>query len=158
VQSESSEPEDESMPSVPEASPHEFGLLELLLTCDEAVVLLIGRLRPEWIQHTTVREIVIQRLALQESGDWPGFAAFLSSFDSPDAATLMTKAVSADRKKFPNPEQQAVDAMLRLRNQFIDRSVAALTQRASQPGLGEAELRQLLQEQMNLRELKRQPI
>ena len=146
------------MPSMPELGPHEFGLLELLLTCDEAVALLVGRLRPEWIQHATVREIVTQRLAIQEAGDGPGFAAFLSGFDSPDAANLMTKAVSANHKKFPNPEQQAMDAILRLRNQFIDRSVAALTQRASQPGVAEAELRQLLQEQMNLRELKRQPI
>jgi len=47
---------------------------------------------------------------------------------------------------------------LRLRNQFIERRVAALTQQASQPGLGETELRQVLQAQMSLRELKRQPI
>ena len=157
-QSESSEPEAESRSEMPSPGAHEFGLLELLLGFDEAAVALTRRLQPQWIQHGIVREIVTQRLTLQESGGWPGFGAFLSGFDSPDAVNLLTGAVSADRKKYPNPGQQALDVALRLRNQFIDRTVAALTQRASQPGLGEAELRQMLQEQMNLRELKRQPI
>jgi hypothetical protein len=47
---------------------------------------------------------------------------------------------------------------LRLRNQFIDRQVAALSYRASQPGTNEEEGVELLREQQQLRLLKRQPL
>jgi hypothetical protein len=48
--------------------------------------------------------------------------------------------------------------VLRLRNQAIDRQSAALMQRAHQPETTEAERNELLQQQQELRRLKRQPI
>lgn len=135
----------------------EFWLLKLLMTSDEAAAAVVGKLHGEWIQHATVRDIVVRRLALQETGGWHGFAAFLAEFDSSTAGSLLTEAVTEDRK-IPDPEKQALDITLRLRNQFLDRSLGALTHRASQPGLAEAELLAVLQQQKSLRDLKRQPI
>ena len=57
-----------------------------------------------------------------------------------------------------NPVQQLADLALRLRNQFIDRQLAALAQRGEQPETGEAERVELLRKREALRLLKRQPL
>ena len=55
-------------------------------------------------------------------------------------------------------EQQLADVTLKLRNQFLDRQIAALTQKASQPEISDAEKIELLHEQQKLREQKRAPL
>ena len=84
-------------------------------------------------------------------------AALLANLESEAARSLITEA-STDERPIPNPEQQLKDILLRLRNQFIDRQLTALTQRASQPELPEAEQHELLRRQAELRQLKRQPL
>jgi len=136
---------------------HEFWLLKLLLVSDEAVAVAVGRVQPGWIQHATVREIVTRRLALQESGQWHGFAAFLSEFDLPETGSLMSEAASDDRK-IPDPEKQVLDVALRLRNQSLDRQRAQLVIRQSQPGVTSEEVRDLQRQRDELLALKSQPI
>ena len=58
----------------------------------------------------------------------------------------------------PNPEQQLLDVILKLRNQYLDRELAASLQRVGQPGIGDAEHLKELQQQKKLRELKRSPL
>ena len=55
----------------------------------------------------------------------------------------------------PNLEQQLADVTLKLRNQFLDQQIGALTQRAAQPELSDAEKINFLQERNKLREQKR---
>jgi hypothetical protein len=54
--------------------------------------------------------------------------------------------------------QQLSDVALRLRNQFIDRQMAVLMQRAHQPDASEADREAMLLQQQELRLLKRQPL
>ena len=61
-----------------------------------------------------------------------GSAAFLDECETPELRNLVTEAVAEDRK-IPNPEQQLADDGLKLRNQFLDRQIGALTQKISQP-------------------------
>jgi len=75
---------------------------------------------------------------LRASGEWPGVAAFLSQCESIEMQTLITGAVAED-KLIPNATQQVGDILLRLRNQFVDRQLSVLTQRAGQPELTDAE-------------------
>jgi hypothetical protein len=70
---------------------------------------------------------------------------------------LVTEVVAADRP-VPNPAQQLADVALRLRNQFIDRQLAQLTHRASQPEMPEADRLDLLRQQQELRSQKRNPL
>jgi hypothetical protein len=58
----------------------------------------------------------------------------------------------------PNPKQQLADIALRLRNQFIDRQVAASMQKANQAETTESEKMDLLRQQQELRAAKRQPL
>jgi hypothetical protein len=71
--------------------------------------------------------------------------------------SLVTEAAAEDRS-IPNPEQQLADVSLKLRNQFLDRQIAALTQKASQPGLPEAGQNEMLREREKLRGRKRAPL
>jgi hypothetical protein len=70
---------------------------------------------------------------------------------------LLTRAVADDRV-LPNPAQQLADVTLRLRNQFLDRELAALLHRASQPETSSADQLALLRQRQQLQEQKRQPL
>jgi DNA primase len=154
--------EDESFESaesteVPRPSNHVFHLLKLLLLHENLVAWTALHLDTDWILHPVARKIVEHRLAAQKSETWKSFAAFLDSCDSAEMRNLVTEAVAEDRK-IPNPDQQLADVALKLRNQFLDRQIAALTQKVSQPGMPEAEQNELLREREKLRGEKRLPL
>jgi DNA primase len=138
-------------------SNHEFHLLKLLLLHDDLVAWAALHLDVNWISHPLVRQIVAQRLAAQTNETWKSLGALLDECELPEMRGLITEAVAEDRK-IPNPEQQLGDVASKLRNQFLDRQVAALTQKISQPGMPEAEQNELLRQQQKLREQKRAPL
>jgi hypothetical protein len=107
-----------------------------------------------WISNPVVRQIVEQRLAAQKDEMWKGLAAFLDACGSAEMRNLVTEAAAEDRT-IPNPDQQLADVALKLRNQFLDRQIAALTQKVSQPGMAETEQNELLRKREQLRGQKR---
>jgi DNA primase len=138
----------------PRPSTHEFHLLKLLLQHEELVAPTALHLDLNWIQNSLARQIISQRLAAQANETWQSLGAFLDECESPEARSLVTEAVAEDRK-IPNPELQLSDLILKLRNQFLDRQIAALTQKISQPQTADAEKVELLREQQKLKEKKR---
>ena len=88
---------------------------------------------------------------------WTSLAAFLDECSTPEMQNLIAEATLEERP-LPNPAQQLSDVKLRLRNQFIDRQLAALMQRLNQPETSETERDELLRQQQELRALKRQPL
>jgi DNA primase len=153
-ESESGEPIMESETEAPRPSTQEFWLLKLLLLHDDFVGWLALHLDVNWILHPLVRQIIEKRLTAQTNESWKSLAAFLDECESPEMRSLVTEAVAEDRK-IPNPDQQLGDVVLKLRNQFLDRQIAASIQRASQPEMGEAGGVELLREQQTLRQQKR---
>ncbi len=147
----------EPEPEVSRPSNHEFHLLKLLLLHDELVAWAALHLDVSWMVHPLVRQIVTQRLAAQTNETWKSLAAFLDECETPEMRGLITEAVAEDRK-IPSPEQQLADVTVKLRNQFLDRQIAALTQKAGQPGVSDAEKVEFLREQQKLREQKRAPL
>jgi DNA primase len=154
---EAEEPPVEESASSPRPATHEYWVLKLLLSHDDLVVWAAAHLDPGWVQHSVVRQIVAQRLAAHANQSWSSLAAFLDQCEVPQMRSLITEA-TADSRPIPNPSQQLSDVALRLRNQFLDRQLAALMQRANQPECGDAERLDLLRQQQELRSLKRQPI
>ena len=136
---------------------HESWLLRLLFRHDELVPWAAAHLELNWIQHPLAKEIVSRRLAAHRNGTWASLATFLEECDSEAARSLVTEAASEERN-IPNPSQQIADVVLRLRNQSIDRELAALIQRAGQPGLDDSERLDLLKCQQELRSNKRRPL
>jgi DNA primase len=135
-------------------SPLEFHLLKLILLHDELVSWASLHLDVDWILHPLARKIAGQRLAAQTKESWKNLAAFLDECETPGMRSLVTEAV-AEERKIPNPGQQLADVALKLRNQFFDRQIAALAQKAAQPEISDAEKIELLRAQEKLRRQKR---
>ncbi|MGA3283574.1 MAG: DNA primase [Verrucomicrobiota bacterium] len=150
--STANEPETPSRPSA-----QEFWLLKLLLLHDELAAWVALHLDANWIAHPLARKIVEQRLAAQTKETWKSLAAFLDECETPEMRSLVTEAAAEDRK-IPNPEQQLADVLLRLRNQFLDRQIAACIQQASQPGISESDQIKFSREEQELRKQKRAPL
>jgi hypothetical protein len=143
--------------SVPPPSPHESWLVKLLFLQEELVNWCGAHLDLNWIQHPHVRQIVEKRIQAAENHSWTNLGAFLDECEAPELRSMITEAATQNRE-IPNAAQQLADVTLRLRNQFIDRQLASLSQRASQPELDDDQRLGLLREQQELRVLKRQPI
>ncbi|HTA95233.1 MAG TPA: DNA primase, partial [Verrucomicrobiae bacterium] len=138
-------------------SPLEFHLLKLLLLHDELVSQAALHLDLNWILNLLAQQIILQRLASQANETWKNLAAFLDECASPEMRNLVTEIAAEDRK-IPNPETQLADVILKLRNQFLDRQIVALTQKAGQPEIADSEKMELLHAQKELREQKRAPL
>jgi DNA primase len=138
-------------------NPLEFGLLKLVLRHEPGIEWLGAHLDPQWIQHPQVRDIVTRRLQAHQSGSWRSLAAFLDEYESPAVRSLMTELISDDHE-IPNPDQQLADVTLRLRNQFVDRQMALLTQTLGQPEATPGEHLELLRELQQWRHYKKQPL
>jgi len=137
--------------------PLELHLLKLLLLHDELVPAAALNLDVNWILHPHIRQIVDLRLAAQEHETWHSLAEFLDSCESAEQRSLITEAV-AEERKIPNPEIQLADMVLKLRNQFLDRQIGALTQKISQPETNDTQKLEFLQEQQRLKLQKRLPL
>jgi DNA primase len=153
-------PEDEP-DVIPEAmerpSQSEFWLLKLLLIHDDLVAWTAQHLDLTWVSHPLVRRVVEQRSGAQKNGSWTNLGAFLDSCDSEEMRSLVTEAATEDRK-MPSPEKQLADVILKMRNQFLDRQIAAVTQRAGLPEIPDTERIELLRGQKKLREQKTAPL
>ena len=146
--------------TVPDVPPQERWLLRLLLEDDEQFEWAAARLEPEWVENPVVREIVAQRLHSLDS--WPGLAAWLSQLEKPEWVNLITD-VLADPKPVPvevnlKGTAQRDGAIKVLRDRYIARELAAISQRLAAPDLPEAENRELLERQSHLRRLKKEPL
>ena len=113
----------------------ELHLLKILLLHDELVGWAVLHLDANWILHPLVRQLVDARLAACEHATWHSLAEFLDGCESPEQRSLITEAV-AEERPMPSPQTQLADVTLKLRNQFFDMQIAALTQKISQPEIG----------------------
>ncbi len=147
----------ESLEELVRPSAPELWLLKLVLKYPACVDWLVAHLDPNWILHLVVKDIIERRLRAHSEGSWRSVGLFLDQFESPQVRSLITEA-TMDEREIPNPEQQLADLTLRLRNQSLDRQLAVLTQRISQPETSDAEKVELLREQQQLKQLKRQPL
>jgi DNA primase len=147
----------EAAPDKPRPASPEYWLLKLLFSHEDCAGWVSRNLDLEWVQHPVVRQIVSLRLATEANSNWQGLAAFLTTCEEAEMRNLITEA-AAENRPIPNPEQQINDIALRLRNQFIDRQLAALSRDANQPSINDEERSGLLRRQQELRQLKRLPL
>jgi DNA primase len=149
-------PAEATAPPQPPPVP-EYWLLKLLLVNDELVQWATEHLDPTWPSHPLVRQIVSARLNAHKENSWTSLPAFLEQCGTQELQNLITEATMESRP-VPNPAQQLADVAMRLRNAYLERQLAALTQRLNQPGLGDEERIELLRQQQELRAIKRQPV
>ena len=144
-------------------SPQEAGLLRLLLENDSFVEWIAAHFGLEWIAHPAVREIVALRLGLEKTHSWPGLAAGFPIWTTPPGATLITELL-VDNRPLPNPEAWLKGSPTRggvvknLRDNCIDRQLAALNLRFASAALDDAATLDLLQKKARLNQLEQQPL
>ena len=154
---ESAEEIPEPVEEMERPSTHEFWLLKLIFLHEELAEWCAASLSLEWIQHGLARAIFSKRIEMHRSGTWTSLGAFLSECERQEMRDLVTEVAIEDRP-LQNPPQQLLDVALRLRNQFIERQLAALMHRANQPELDDDARVELLKQQQELREMKRRPL
>jgi hypothetical protein len=136
---------------------HEFWLLKLVLLHEELAGWINQHLDPAWIEHSMVRQVISAWLKVHSSKESSDTAGFLSQFEDLQVKSLISEALTENRA-IPNPQQQLNDVLMRLRNQAIDRQLAALSQRVGVPELDDAARTDILVQQQQLRLAKRQPL
>jgi DNA primase len=155
------EPRSESAAPKPETAPPpsqpELWLLRILLLEDELTGWIAAHLDPNWLQHPRVRQIVDLRLNAPFHDQETGPAALLSQVEDEPVRRLITEAL-AWNQPILHPRQQLSDILVRLRNQAIDRELALVVQRASDPALDNAQSSALLGRIQELKRAKAQPL
>ena len=138
-------------------SDREFWLLRFLLGADDHMDWVLGHLDLSWIEHPGVRQIIAARLSAHETGSWQGVPALLDQCAEDSARSLITEAIAEDHPK-ETLEKNIVGAVLKLRNDSLDRQLAGLTRRLGQPGLSQPDLVAIEQQKVALREARRRPL
>lgn len=154
------QPAEPASTDVPAADPPdstESWLLRLLFLEEDVFSKNARFIRPEWINHRGVREIVRKRIEIEDSGSWQGLPLFLDMLNDDSERRLVTEA-AAMPGTLPNPEVQLQDVILKLRNQAIARQLNAAKVRASHPDTPEEERLALLRAQQQLRAEKAKPL
>ncbi len=164
-------PSEEPMPDaerevVPPIPPREHWLLRLVLTNDDLVPWVAERLDFNWLQHATVRRLIETRIAALISNSWTSVAGFLDQFQDDVSRNLITEIV-ADKHQIPEPEKTLKGdpswgdkrgILEQLREEFIERQLAALRVQMTQPQTTEVQQVELLRQQQALRDMKRKPL
>ena len=138
-------------------SEREFWLLRFLLGSDDQLDWAVHHIDVNWIDHLTVRRIIEARLSSHAGKSWRGVPALIDDLQDATAAALITEAV-ADVQQKGDWAKNLVETVRLVRNDFIDRQMAALKLRLAQPGLLEAEAVDIVNRQVELRRLKQQPL
>ncbi len=144
-------------PSFGPPPPNEMWLLKLTFLADEYAGWLALHLDLQWLRHPLVRELLGRRLELHRTSAWHSPAAFLGELEE-DALRSLASSAMTDARTIPNPEQQLSDLVTRLRNTWIDERIAQTSMRSAVPSLTEDERNALLQELLQLRKAKREPL
>jgi len=144
----------------------ELKLLRIMLAHEDFVPWVAQRIDFAWLQHPLARRILEARIAAQKDNSWNGLAGFLDRFEDEETRNFITQAAT-DPKKMEDPEKtlrgdpshsDKGGILERLRDEFLDRQLAALQQRTNNPATNDSELPELLKQQQELRSLKRKPV
>jgi DNA primase len=144
-------------PEEPQPREPELWLLRFLFADEAPLDWAMQHLNLDWLQHAVLRQVISLRLAAHEHQTWQGVPAFLDECQDEAIRSLVTATVAGDRPTGDLARQLGL-AVQKLRNDWIDRQLAALTQRLGQPGLPPEALAEIERRKTELRRLKHQPL
>jgi len=144
----------------------ELWLLKIMLTQEDFVPWIAQRIDLAWLQHPAVKRIVELRISAQREDSWHSVASFLDQLEDEESRNLVTDAASdprkiEDREKTLKGDPSHGDKrgiLERLRDEFLDRQLGGLQQRANNPETNDSERLELLKQQQEVRSQKRKPI
>lgn len=111
----------------------------------------------EWMNSPTVRNIVTVHLAALGEGKWDRQAPLFDRFELETERRTLAGAL-AEVRDIPQPAEQYVDILRRLRDQFVNGKITRVSQRLKDPHTPEEELPKLVEEMSELKRLKQLPL
>lgn len=169
-QAPETEPAEEAK-AVERPSQIEFQFLKFALERDDVIPWFIEHLNSAWIPNEVVRKIFERRVALHNGGGWRGISAFLDALEDDRSRQVVTEILAgelieanrdgtrlAPRRQEDRSDRLLPDIVLKFRNQFFDRQMAALNQRLASPDIPDAQKFEILKAQKVLREQKASPL
>ncbi|HEY1170912.1 MAG TPA: DNA primase [Verrucomicrobiae bacterium] len=148
-------PEEEVLLERPNAQ--EMTFLKLLLIVENDGRGWIHHMRPEWIPNATIRKLAEQIQRLEQEQQWQSPTAFMTALENDFEQSLVTEAMM-DKRALPEITRQLHDYLLKLRNAYIDKQMAAANRLLDQPGITPAEQTTLIQMTQRLRTAKKLPL
>jgi DNA primase len=149
----------------------EFQFLKFVLERDDHIPWLAKYMDSAWISSEVVRSIFERRILLHKAGEWHDISAFLGDFEDDKYRQIVTEVLTGElvdtnrdgtrflpKKQEDRSARQLPDIVLKFRNQFLDRKIAALMQRTASPEVSDAQKIDCLQAQKKLREQKASPL
>jgi DNA primase len=141
-------------PERPRPDAREFWLLRLVLLHDDLAPFAAAHLDPAWLGNDDARALLTARLAAERESNWRGLPALLDALGDDGARVLAAEAVAESPGRIPNPEQQLLDVLVKVRNAALDRQIAELGRQMADPAASEARQLELLGAQQALRHKK----
>jgi DNA primase len=151
--------EDEAQAPAADAPPpeRELWLLRFLLLGEEPLDWVAQHLDLNWLQHPVARQVITIRLTAHAQQAWRGVPALLDECADEAARSLITKAVAEEHSN-ENLGRKVSETVRLLRNDWIDRQLAALTQRLAQPDLAHTEFAEIEKQKAELRRFRLQQL
>lgn len=143
--------------SLVKPDPAEFWLLRLLLIDEGLLPWAAAHIRPSWIEHAGVRQVVQYMFKSTMDGTWQGVAAMLSELPDTSLHQLIAEA-AAETRPISNRGEQIKQIALRLRNRSIKKELDALTVQLADSSLSDAQREDIIRRQQQLRSMKKEPL
>jgi len=154
------DPEPPAAPAPAETppSPHEFWLVRVILGHESLIEEALSHLDLAWVEHPAVRRLLaacFNRFTATEEA--PNVPSLLQELDDETVTRLVTEAAA---QTVPAEESARIlmDAIRRLRDRSLERELALLTRRISDPATPPAGRGAAIQRQVELRKLKMAPL
>ena len=122
----------------------------------EQIAWIHHHLDPTWIVHPITRAITQARLRLPDED--ASLTHLLDELAENDFARLLITEAASEKRTIPNIDQQLADYVLRLRNEWIDRSIATLKARVADNSLAIKVHEAAQREHLELKAWKKQPL
>jgi hypothetical protein len=136
-----------------------------MLTNDELLGWIVERLDLRWIRHATAKRIAESCINTVHNNSWTGATALLDHSD--DETRRVITGIVTEPVKLADPEKTLKGdtghsdkrgILEKLRDEFIDKEMDALRQRASLPETADEERIALLRKREELRASKKLPV
>jgi len=131
-------------------------LLKLLLVHDEFLSWAATNIDPQWLANELARDLLERLLDIHRQGLWKNVAGFLDECSNSATRNFVTEVILKDvitdigyrERDISTPGQQLADTASRLRKEWIEAQMAALTHEGNQPETSEARRVELVRKRL----------
>ena len=111
----------------------------------------------DWISSPTVKQLLANHLAGLVDGSWDGAAPLSSAFEDPNSRRILS-SILAEQRQLPNPAEQYLDILRRLRDRYTDYRIGQISQRLKRDEASAEEMRSMWEEINELKKQKQLPL